>query len=106
MLIIIYNIRDILADWVLFFYAFVQVSRVIGDVVHNHEENVRFLISNIFEMTYTYVLYHIFQKTGKSIFLTLDSCSVDFLSKYSSATFDSPLPPDHYVISARIIFSR
>ena len=33
---------------VLFCYAFVKVSRVTGDIVHNRYGSVRFFISNIF----------------------------------------------------------
>ena len=33
---------------VLFFYAFVKVSRVTEDVVHNRKGSIRFFISNIF----------------------------------------------------------
>ena len=35
---------------VLLLFAFVKVSRLTEDVVHNREGSVRFFISNIFEM--------------------------------------------------------
>ena len=39
-----------------FFKAFVKVSRVTEDVVHNREGGVRFFISNIFEMAFIHYI--------------------------------------------------
>ena len=36
----------------LFVYAFVKISRVTEDVIHNREQSVRFFIWNIFEIEY------------------------------------------------------
>ena len=41
---------------VLFFYAFVKVSRVTEDVVRNREGSVRFFILNIFEMAWIHYI--------------------------------------------------
>ena len=47
----------------LFSHAFVNVSRVTEDVVHNREQSVQFFISNIFEMAYIHYITSLNRQT-------------------------------------------
>ena len=71
------------------FFAFVGVSRVIEDVVHNNEESVRFLISIILGV------YNMIQKTENKFFVASDLCSVGFFVHICSLKNMPFYSPEH-----------
>ena len=82
---------------VLFFYAFVKVSRVTEDVVRNREGSVRFFISNIFEMAWIHYITS-FKRQKKVYFVTSYLYSVHFYvlvleCSEKNLPFDSPPCP-------------